>query len=106
MSLYPTEMKFVDDGHLQIDWNDGQCRVYSFKQLRDACPCATCREKRQAPVESVELLPVLSPGEQNAGRVTAMRPVGSYAYAVVFADGHDSGIYTFELLRELGEEKG
>ena len=66
----------------------------------------TCREKRQAPVESGDLLPVLSPGEQNAGRVTAMRPVGSYAYAVVFADGHDSGIYTFELLRELGVEKG
>jgi DUF971 family protein len=98
-------MKFVDDRHLQIDWNDGQSRVYSFKQLRDACPCATCREKRAASDQSAELLPVLGPGEQNANRVTGMRPVGSYAYAVVFADGHDSGIYTFELLRELGEAK-
>jgi DUF971 family protein len=51
------------------------------------------------------LLPVLKPGEEDADRVTGMRPVGSYAYAVVFADGHDSGIYTFELLRDLGQEK-
>jgi DUF971 family protein len=51
------------------------------------------------------LLPVLKPGEENANRVTGMRPIGHYAYAIVFADGHDSGIYTYDLLRELGEEK-
>ncbi len=103
MSLYPTEMQFVENARLQIDWNDGQRRVYAFKQLRDSCPCATCREKRQEAASPATLLPVLKPGELDADRVTAMRPVGSYAYAVVFADGHDSGIYSFELLRELGE---
>ncbi len=30
------------------------------------------------------------------------RPVGNYAYNIAFSDGHDSGIYTFEFLFELG----
>jgi DUF971 family protein len=30
--------------------------------------------------------------------------VGSYAYSIAFSDGHDTGIYPFELLRELGRE--
>jgi DUF971 family protein len=31
-----------------------------------------------------------------------MAPVGNYAYAIAFSDGHDTGIYTIEYLRELG----
>jgi DUF971 family protein len=33
-----------------------------------------------------------------------MSPVGNYAYAIAFSDGHDTGIYTIEYLRELGQE--
>jgi DUF971 family protein len=32
-----------------------------------------------------------------------MRPVGNYAYAIEFNDGHNSGIYSLDFLRELGE---
>jgi DUF971 family protein len=31
-----------------------------------------------------------------------MEPVGNYAYSIRFSDGHDTGIYTFELLQALG----
>lgn len=31
-----------------------------------------------------------------------MRPVGNYAYSILFSDGHDSGIFTFEFLLSLG----
>jgi DUF971 family protein len=34
-----------------------------------------------------------------------MAPMGRYAYSIHFSDGHDTGIYTLELLRELGTEK-
>jgi DUF971 family protein len=33
-----------------------------------------------------------------------MKPVGSYAYSIDFSDGHGTGIYPLELLRELGEQ--
>ena len=32
-----------------------------------------------------------------------MKPVGNYAYSIDFSDGHDTGIYALERLRELGE---
>jgi DUF971 family protein len=34
--------------------------------------------------------------------VAGMKPVGQYAYSIEFSDGHDTGIYTLEYLRELG----
>jgi DUF971 family protein len=34
--------------------------------------------------------------------IAGMKPVGQYAYSVEFSDGHSSGIYTLEYLRELG----
>jgi DUF971 family protein len=32
-----------------------------------------------------------------------MKPVGNYAYTIAFSDGHDTGIYSFDRLLELGE---
>ena len=34
-----------------------------------------------------------------------MRPVGNYAYNIAFSDGHNTGLYTFELLTALGNER-
>jgi DUF971 family protein len=50
------------------------------------------------------MLPVISPEQAQPLRITGMQPVGNYAYAISFTDGHDSGIYEFTLLRALGEE--
>jgi DUF971 family protein len=44
---------------------------------------------------------VLAAAELVPLTVTAMRPVGQYAYAIDFSDGHSSGIYTLEYLHEL-----
>jgi DUF971 family protein len=49
-------------------------------------------------------LPVLSLAEAQPLRITAMDPVGRYAYGIHFSDGHNTGIYTLESLRELGED--
>jgi DUF971 family protein len=47
---------------------------------------------------------VLSAAEIAPLKVLAMNPIGNYAYGIHFSDGHDTGIYQLELLRELGEE--
>lgn len=78
-------------------------REYSYRELRDACPCATCREKRNAPAPAAPLLNVLSPAETRPLEIVGMRPVGNYAYSIEFSDGHDSGIYTLDLLSQLGK---
>jgi DUF971 family protein len=98
----PTKLQRQDNSKLLIEFSDGARREYTYRELRDACPCATCREKRAAPPAAPSLLPILSPAEARPLVIESMRPVGNYAYNIVFSDGHDTGIYTFELLRQLG----
>jgi DUF971 family protein len=100
--FHPTSLKLTDDRSLLIEWSDGQRRRYRVKALRDACPCATCREKRTAPQDPLAL-PTLSAGQLAPLSILGMKPVGNYAYTIAFSDGHDTGIFSFELLRELGD---
>ena len=104
MNLYPTKLELAGENRLQIAWSDSQTREYTFRQLRDNCPCATCREKRNEPPAPSGLLPVLSLAEARPLKILEMQPVGNYAYSIRFSDGHDTGIYTFDLLRELGNQ--
>lgn len=104
MSVQPTKLEMIEAGRLRIAWSDGQVREYGVRELRDACPCATCREQRNAPPPALTELTVLSPAEAQPLKIAAMDPVGRYAYGIHFSDGHTTGIYTLESLRELGEE--
>lgn len=105
MNVYPVELKTVEPASLLIRWSDGRQQQYPLAELRDFCPCATCREKRRAGEQKpAELLPVLTPAEAQPLRLVSMKPVGNYAYSIAFSDGHDTGIYTFEQLREIGHE--
>jgi DUF971 family protein len=103
MSARPTKLELSAEDLLQITWDDGMVRQYNVRQLRDSCPCATCREKRQQP-QAADLLPVLSAAEVAPLKILGMEPVGHYAYTIRFSDGHDTGIYELGLLRELGEQ--
>ena len=102
MSTRPTDLQIVEDNAFLIKWNDGQQRRYSFREMRDGCPCATCREKRAGEQQAPTLLPVLSAAEAEPLRIDGMKPVGSYAYTIAFSDGHDTGIFSFDLLQQLG----
>jgi DUF971 family protein len=106
MSVYPTQLKRLDDGRLEMTWSDGEQRRYRVGELRKACPCATCREKRSAEDgdKMKTLLKVISPEEAQPLMVQHMEPVGNYAYKITYSDGHDTGIYTFDHLRALGEK--
>ena len=99
----PKNMEFCGEDQILIEWSDDRARRYSVKELREGCPCATCKEKRNNPPVA-EILEVLSPEETKPLRISSMSPVGNYAYSIEFSDGHTTGIYTFEHLRELGRE--
>jgi DUF971 family protein len=101
VNVQPVELKLAAADKLQITWSDGQVRQYPVRELRDNCPCATCEEKRSAEAPP-GLLPILSAQELAPLRITSMKPTGNYAYGIEFSDGHDTGIFTLELLRSLG----
>ncbi len=98
----PQSIGRMDDGAIEIVWSDTARRTYTPRLLRDACPCANCREQRLEPAAPPPLLLVLRPEEVARLGIIGMNPVGQYAYAIEFTDGHSSGIYTLEYLRELG----
>jgi DUF971 family protein len=105
MTATPIAIARRDQG-IELTWSDGSRRLYSADSLRRACPCALCREKNSAETEKIASslsLPVLSHAETLPLVVQRMQPVGNYAYNIHFSDGHDSGIYTFELLGQLGQ---
>lgn len=105
MDTSPTSIQRESASVIVIGWSDGVELRYRAGELRKRCPCATCREKQSGTEAKSQplALPVLSLAEARPLTITSMRPVGNYAYNIAFSDGHDSGIFTFDFLRELGQ---
>lgn len=82
---------------IQFGWDPGGERLVSARELRLACPCAHC-------VHELTGRRILDPASiPEVVTVRDMQPTGNYAYRILFDDGHDSGIYTLELLAGLGQ---
>lgn len=92
------------ESRIRIQWSDGKENVWEAWDLRKLCPCATCKEKKggEKKLEIGKGLAVISMSEARPMRIEGMRPIGNYAYAIEFSDGHSSGLFGFGLLR--GEE--
>ena len=88
---------------VEITWSDGHASRYDFPYLRDHCPCATCNDERLkkdqqvAQHGSAAILPMYKP-KVKAKSATA---VGNYAIQIDFSDGHTTGIFSFDHLREI-----
>jgi DUF971 family protein len=98
-----TAIRREGDG-LAIDWSDGLHTFVLFRTLRKQCPCATCNDERQKPADPFKMV---SDAELAAGPPTPVKmvPRGHYAYQIVWNDGHDTGIFTLEMLRQLSQPK-
>src|SRR5580704_18684549 len=101
--LRPVAMRKDGDEHLSIEWSDGKCYRLSWAELRRQCPCAACREEREKLPEPFRILSEKELARTGPPRPAAMAPVGYYAYKITWDDGHDTGIYTIENLREMCE---
>ena len=99
----PAELK-GDEAALTIRWKDGVSHTLPWQLLRKLCPCASCRTARSEPQPQPGLLPIIKPEEAQPIRATSVRAVGNYAYGIAFSDGHNTGIYTLDFLRALGEQ--
>jgi len=95
---------------LVIDWDDGAQHRLPWTFIREQCPCATCRAEREAEsstkTEAADNpLNILDQATAEPPRPVDMRPVGNYAYGIEFNDGHNTGSYSLEYLRFLGEHR-
>lgn len=98
MSAYPTEIKLHQQSRmLEIVFDDGAGYKLPYEFLRVHSPSAEV-------VGHGRGQEVLQVGKKNVG-VREVSPVGSYALKITFDDGHDSGLYTWEYLHNLGEHQ-
>jgi DUF971 family protein len=81
---------------LIIEWGDGHQTTYDFTALRWLCPCAFCRGEAGQP-GWLDSNPTLSDDQVT---LTDMALVGHYAVQPFWADGHSTGFYPFQRLRE------
>jgi len=90
---------------VDIVWDDGHQTHYGFVWLRDACPCATCTEERnkdhRAAGEGANKPAALLPMYKEPIKPTSANQVGKYALTFAWNDGHSSGIYSWDYLREM-----
>ncbi|MCZ6792598.1 MAG: DUF971 domain-containing protein [Planctomycetota bacterium] len=91
----PTEIKQGGPRELRISWSDGHVSVYDVAYLRRNCRCAAC-------VDEWSGSRILQPHEiPEDVKPQTVRRVGRYAVHFEWSDGHTSGIYSFEHLRNI-----
>jgi DUF971 family protein len=108
-AITPAKVKIsITEGTgVAITWKDGHESHWTFPYLRDACPCATCHEEREQTGRALgepkpkkaDLLQLYTP----PAKPLSAEPIGRYAIKFKWADGHESGIYSWDFLRRLDE---
>ena len=94
----PTEINLHQKSHeLEIAFDDGSRFHFSSEFLRVHSPSAEVRG--HAPGEET-----LQVGKENVN-ITTLEPVGNYAVKIIFTDGHDSGIFSWELFHKYGHKQ-
>jgi len=96
--MRPTDLQHIGN-ELAIKWDDDTESFISLETLRRACPCAECKGEMDV-MGNLYKGPekTLTPAAFQLQRITL---VGTYAVQPVWADGHSSGLYSFEYLRRV-----
>ncbi len=79
----------------QVTWDDGAMSEYGWEEMRRACPCAYCAG--EGAFRGTVNEGTVFTAEQTT--LKEVHPVGRYGLTPVWGDGHDTGIYTFKMLR-------
>ncbi len=94
----PTEIKLHQTSRmLEVAFNDGSLFTFPYEFLRVFSPSAEVRGHGHGQE-------VMQVGKQDV-TITGVEPVGSYAIQPTFSDGHDSGIYSWDYLFEIGKNQ-
>jgi DUF971 family protein len=107
--MKPKEIIEFSDRALMIIWEDEHESIYLYEDLRQLCPCSTCNERRKSnesggkksKMPFKRIIPLETPLNNLQIKPDRIDPVGLYAIRFKWNDGHETGIYSFEFLRNL-----
>ena len=102
--IKPLDLDLKKDTALTVKWADGRVSIYPIAYLRKLSPSADARQLREEMAKNP--LTVL-PASTGSGPITATGAelVGNYAIRILFSDGHDTGLYSWDYLREIDPNK-
>lgn len=95
--MTPVQIK-IKEKKLIVKWNDDSESAIKLANLRRNCPCALCASQREE--EGSKYIPIYF-DEQLA--VSNIQVVGNYALGISWKDGHNTGIYTFDQLKNIAQ---
>ena len=99
-TLQPRKVEVSNsDQELKIQWADGHQSVYPLFGLRKNCPCVTCRGGHGQMDSFDRALFFVKPNQYF--EVKSINQIGNHAIKITWNDGHDTGMYQWETLREL-----
>ncbi len=98
-AIPPAGATWPTPSELTITWGDGHRSTYGMRYLREHCPCAGCKVERIEGPRGRDLTVPVPTEPGMASPVVSV--VGRYALRFAWRDGHDTGIYPFEFLRQL-----
>jgi len=101
--MRPLDIQQVGE-ELAIKWEDGSESFIPLQALRRHCPCAGCKGEMDV-MGNLYKNPD-RPLTPEAFRLLRLVTVGGYAVQPVWADGHSSGIYSFDYLEKLSRSSG
>lgn len=93
--IQPKKIFRTKDGKLGFEWNDGTRGCCAVRDLRLACPCALCIDEHTGE----KILDDSTVGEDI--KLEHIQSIGRYAACLSFSDGHRSGIYPYDKLKDL-----
>jgi DUF971 family protein len=95
---WPTQIRLkTEEKVLEVDFDDGSSFAFPAELLRVESPSAEVQGHNPADKQTVA-------GRRHIG-ILAVEPVGNYAVAIKFDDLHDTGIYSWQYLYELGQNQ-
>ncbi|MGF1671605.1 MAG: DUF971 domain-containing protein [Balneolaceae bacterium] len=84
---------------LEIEWADGHKSVYPLYGLRKNCPCVMCRGGHEKMGRYEPELFHVKPLQHY--EIENIEQIGNHALKITWDDGHSSGMYRWDLLREM-----
>ena len=87
----------TENGLMRIVWADGHESLYELPELRRRCPCAGCSGEMDRP-GAVDAGTIFTPRQTTLDTVEQLNRFG---LQFLWADGHDDGLYSYDLLRRL-----
>lgn len=100
MSVIKLENLALIGNEVALAWADGGESYLSYEALRKGCPCAACQGEPD--VTGMVVVPKVVYNERSF-QLFRYEMVGGYAIQFFWADGHSTGIYSYDFLRRLAE---